>query len=128
MWLTPRAGPFTAGNDPVRLVWEVGWAPGQVWTVAENPFPAAIRSPDRPARSESLYRLSYPGLLNLAIYIYIYTGCTGRNVPDFGRMFLKLKYTDLTKNYLYPKLNGYGDNGERKVWSSCGSTYSNWSA
>ena len=22
--------------------------------------------------------------------------------------------------HLYPKLNGYGDNGERKVWSSCG--------
>ena len=28
----------------------------------------------------------------------IYTGCPGRNVPDFGKMFLKLKYTDLTKN------------------------------
>ena len=27
-----------------------------------------------------------------------YTGCPGRNVPDFGSMFLKLKYTDLTKN------------------------------
>jgi len=27
-----------------------------------------------------------------------YTGCLGRNVPDFGRMFLKLKYTDITKN------------------------------
>ena len=25
------------------------------------------------------------------IYIYIYTECPGRNVPDFGRMFLKLK-------------------------------------
>ena len=25
--------------------------------------------------------------------------------------------------HLYSKLNGYGDNGERKVWSSCGSTY-----
>ena len=25
--------------------------------------------------------------------------------------------------HLYPKLNGYGDNGERKAWSSCGSTY-----
>ena len=25
--------------------------------------------------------------------------------------------------HLYPKLNGYGDNSERKVWSSCGSTY-----
>ena len=24
--------------------------------------------------------------------------CPGRNVPDFGRMLLKLKYTDLTKN------------------------------
>ena len=22
--------------------------------------------------------------------------------------------------HLYPKLNGYGDNGHRKVWSSCG--------
>ena len=27
-----------------------------------------------------------------------YTECPGGNVPDFGRMFLKLKYTDITKN------------------------------
>ena len=27
-----------------------------------------------------------------------YTGRPGRNVPDFGRMFLKLKYTDITQN------------------------------
>ena len=27
-----------------------------------------------------------------------YTGCHGGNVPDFGRMFLTLKYTDLTQN------------------------------
>jgi len=27
-----------------------------------------------------------------------YTGCPEGNVPDFGRMFLKLKYTDLIKN------------------------------
>ena len=27
-----------------------------------------------------------------------YTGCPGRNVPDFWRMFLKLKYTDITQN------------------------------
>ena len=45
-----------------------------------------------------------------------YTGCPGRNVPDFGRMFLTLKYTDITQNtYVYPKLNGYGDNGERSL-------------
>ena len=30
--------------------------------------------------------------------------------------------------HLYPKLNGYGDNGQRKVWSSCGSTYCTCSA
>ena len=30
--------------------------------------------------------------------------------------------------HLYPKLNVYGDNGHRKVWSSCGSTYCTWSA
>ena len=25
--------------------------------------------------------------------------------------------------HLYPKLNGYGDNGQRKMWTSCISTY-----
>ena len=32
------------------------------------------------------------------IYIYIYTGCPRRNVPNFGRVFLMLKYTDITQN------------------------------
>ena len=49
------------GKDPVSTVQEAGWAPGPVWTGAENLFPTGIRLPDRPARSESLYRLSYPG-------------------------------------------------------------------
>ena len=31
-------------------------------------------------------------------YVYIYTGCPRRNVPDFGRVFLMLKYTDITQN------------------------------
>ena len=35
--------------------------PGPVWTGAENLAPTGIRSPDPPARSESLYRLSYRG-------------------------------------------------------------------
>jgi len=34
----------------------------------------------------------------LYIYIYIYTGCPRRNVPDFGRVFLILNYTDITQN------------------------------
>ena len=46
----------------------------------------------------------------------IYTECAGGIVPHFGRMFLTLKYTDITQNtYVYPKVNGYGDNGERSL-------------
>jgi len=33
----------------------------------------------------------------VCIYIYI-QGCPRRNVPDFGRVFLMLKYTDITQN------------------------------
>jgi len=28
----------------------------------------------------------------------VYTGCPRRNVPDFGRVFLMLKYADITQN------------------------------
>jgi len=35
-------------------------APGPAWTGAENLAPTGIRSPVRPARSQTLYRLSYP--------------------------------------------------------------------
>ena len=51
---------FTPGKDPVPIVQEAGWAPGPVWTGAENLAPTGIRSPDRPARSQSLYPLRYP--------------------------------------------------------------------
>ena len=57
--VTPRPL-FTPGKNPVPIVQEAGWAPGPVWTGAENLTPTGIRSPDRPARSQSLYRLSYP--------------------------------------------------------------------
>ena len=61
------------------------------------------------------------GLANLRMLkeIFICTGCPRRNVPDFRRVFLMLKYTDITQNtYVYPKLNCYGDNGQRslKLW------------
>ena len=65
----PRPGRFTPGKDPVLIVPEAGWAPGPVWTGAENLAPTGIRSPDRPARSESLYRLSYRGRHILDIYL-----------------------------------------------------------
>ena len=57
--VTPRPL-FTPGKDPVSIVQKAGWAPGPVWTGAENLALTGIRSPDRPARSQSLYRLRYP--------------------------------------------------------------------
>ena len=69
--LTPRPL-FIPGKDPVPIVQEAGWAPGPVWTGVENFSPIGIRSPDRPARSQSLYRLSYPAHMN-ATYSSSYT-------------------------------------------------------
>jgi hypothetical protein len=51
--LTPR-------KDPVPIVQEAEWVSGSAWTVAENLATTGIRSPDRPTRRQSLYRLSYP--------------------------------------------------------------------
>ena len=55
---TPRPY-FTSGKDPVPIPQEAGWAPGPVWMGGKS-RPTGIRSPDRPTRSRSLYRLSYP--------------------------------------------------------------------
>jgi len=56
--VTPRPL-FTPGKGPVPIVQEAVWASGPVWTGAKNLTPTGIRSPDRPARSQSLYQLSY---------------------------------------------------------------------
>jgi hypothetical protein len=42
-------------KDAVPIVQEAGWAPGPFSTGAENLAPMGIRSPGRPAGSESLY-------------------------------------------------------------------------
>jgi hypothetical protein len=59
---TPRPGYFNPGKDAVPTVLEAGWAPGLVWAGAENLSHTGIRFPDRPARSQSLYRLRYTAL------------------------------------------------------------------
>jgi hypothetical protein len=49
------------GKDPVPIVQETGWAPGPVWTGAENLAPTGIRSPNRPARSSVAIPTELPG-------------------------------------------------------------------
>ena len=62
MWPTPRHGRCTSvKKDPEPVVRETGWSKEPVWTSAENLAPTGTRSPDRPSRSEYLYRQRYPG-------------------------------------------------------------------
>ena len=49
---------FTSRKDPVPILQEAGWAPGPVWTGGKSRVHRES-IPDRPARSQSLYRLSY---------------------------------------------------------------------
>jgi len=56
-----RPGRFAPGKDSRYPFYRrLGEVPLPVWTVAENLVSTGIRYLDRPAHSESLYRLSYP--------------------------------------------------------------------
>jgi len=52
-------------RDPGPVVQDAGWAPGPVWTGAENLATIWMRSPNRPTRSDPLNRLSYRGPPNI---------------------------------------------------------------
>jgi hypothetical protein len=83
---------FTPRKDPVPIVQEAGWVPGSVWTSAENLAPNGIRSPDRPARSQSLYRLHYPAhpcpYKTLKFYGSVYWALSGNFLGDPLAKFL----------------------------------------
>ena len=52
---------------PLRMTTHgtAGWmGPESVWTGAENLAFTGIRSPDRPAQSESAFRLHHPAVFN----------------------------------------------------------------
>ena len=57
---------FTPGKDPVPIVQEAGWAP-KAGLDGGKSHPTRIRSPDRSARSQLLYRLRYLALSNWII-------------------------------------------------------------
>jgi hypothetical protein len=57
-------------RNSVPILYASGWAPGSVWTDAENIAPTVIRSPDRPARSQSICRLSYTGPQFTESYVF----------------------------------------------------------
>jgi hypothetical protein len=59
-WVASRPGRFIAGEQPpIPMGWDTGWVSEPVWTLWS--FPCRESNLGRPARSPSLYRLSYPG-------------------------------------------------------------------
>ena len=77
--VTPRPL-YPRERDPVPIVEGAGWTQVPLWTCTKNLAPSGIRSPDRPARSESLYwlrgrhHLGRLGLSNIKLQLYIYYG------------------------------------------------------
>jgi len=60
-WSAARPGrTLPPGKDPVPILQEAGWAPGPVWTGGKS-RPHQDSIPDRPARSQSLYRPTHLG-------------------------------------------------------------------
>jgi hypothetical protein len=56
------------GKNPVPVIEEAWWAEWSVWTGAEKIPNIGARSPARAARSNLLYRLSYPDPLYSSYY------------------------------------------------------------
>jgi len=104
--VTPRPL-FTPGKDPVSIVQQAGWAPGPVWTGAENLAPTGIRSPDIPTRSQ-LFTWMSVSLVFLkfmpSIQMGLYRCCSTRpnldprwrccSSPSLGRIILGTSYRE----------------------------------
>jgi len=83
------------GKHPLSIVQEAGWTPGPVWTGGENLITTWVRSPDRPARSEELYRLSYPGPLYGVIHTQRQCHPCLASMKVFEKEFAITQYFDL---------------------------------
>ena len=66
-------------------------------------------------------------LLYISVYVYrLYIYIYRVSQEEWTKLRESVPYVELYRynpKQLYPKLNGYGDNGLRKVWKSCISAY-----
>ena len=82
---------FTPGKDPVPILQEAGWAPGSVWMGGKS-RPHRDSIPDRPARSQSLYRPNYPAHNSPLTTITLqYSNISSRRVPKKKVIYLEAK-------------------------------------
>ena len=83
---------FTPGKEPVPILQEAGWAPGPVWTGGKS-RPHLDSIPDRPVRSQSLYRLSYPDRIYIYIYIHTFSKVKSTGLNNHLQNTCKTVYT-----------------------------------
>ena len=65
-------------------------------------------------------------IYSIKTYIYIYIYIYKVSQEERTKLQENVPYVKLYRynlKHLYPKLNGYEDNGQRKVWTSCTSAY-----
>jgi hypothetical protein len=87
---TLRPGRFTPPKRHwVPIVQEAGWAPGVVWTGAENLAPIGIRFSDRPARNYTDYAIP---ALDLQRYITQCSTLCSCQYSPFTKMITHYKF------------------------------------
>ena len=94
-WFTQRPCHFTPRRrDSVPILQDVGWAPGPVWTGAENFLPTGSRSPDDSVRSESLsWCVTLQGHIRWA--------CSGRVMVKWPSVWWFAIWNDVCFLYFY---------------------------
>ena len=73
---------FTPGKDPVRILQEAGWDPEPFWTGGKS-RPHRDSIPYLPARSQSLYRLSYPAYIHTHTHTHTNVRPSGKSLKNF---------------------------------------------
>jgi hypothetical protein len=117
---SPPGRTLPPGKTRYPLYRECGWALGSVWAGEENFTTTGIRSPDRPARRQLLYRLHHPAHRAPNIPVEMFSPLSESLLTSFGVVsrtilrslpsaplsiqyllnILQLNFMDLSVNYL----------------------------
>ena len=106
---TPRPH-FTPGKDPVPILQEAGWVPGPIWTDGKS-RPHRDSIPDRPARSQPLYRLSYRAHTTTSVCGHLYNlntvlegvnniACSSLSLPPSPQKNISLVLTGIRNKHI----------------------------
>jgi hypothetical protein len=85
--------PLRVQQSETLLIRVTGCSQKRIWSIIFEELFVSRKCMEVPYHMTSIKSV----FVNIS-YVYMYTGCPRRNVPNFGRVFLMLKYTDITQN------------------------------